>query len=105
MQLAVRGMVFAGLAAGPVGGEVVLLLHGFPQFADLWVGVMGVLAAAGFRVVAVVQWVYSAGARPGSRLLRMLWRFPQCIWGDGSRRLQPSAASNLFVGVLVEEGR
>lgn len=35
--LAARGMVFSGLACGPKEGETVLLLHGFPQFADGWV--------------------------------------------------------------------
>ena len=38
--------------AGPVGGEPVLLLHGFPEFWYSWHPQMASLAAAGFRVAA-----------------------------------------------------
>ncbi len=62
ISLAVNGLTFSGLEAGI--GDLVLLLHGFPQFADSWIGVMGKLAGAGLRVVAMDQRGYSAGARP-----------------------------------------
>jgi pimeloyl-ACP methyl ester carboxylesterase len=59
-----QGLRFNALSAGPAEGERVLLLHGFPQFADAWLEIMGVLASARFRAVAVDQRGYSPGARP-----------------------------------------
>ncbi|WP_329579551.1 alpha/beta hydrolase [Kitasatospora sp. NBC_01250] len=53
------------LAAGPVEGELVLLLHGWPEFADCWTPVLRALGAAGLRAVAVDQRGYAPGARPG----------------------------------------
>ena len=64
LVLETNGFAFDALALGPKAGELILLLHGFPQFADSWTGVMGPLAAAGYRVVAVNQRGYSEGARP-----------------------------------------
>lgn len=64
IQLWVNGLRFTGLEGGPRKGELVLLLHGFPQFADSWIPVMQLLAAAGLRVVAMDQRGYAAGARP-----------------------------------------
>ncbi|MEU5979804.1 alpha/beta hydrolase [Streptomyces sp. NPDC047315] len=61
---AVRGLEFTGLAAGPVDGPPVLLLHGFPQFADCWLPLMDGLAAAGYRAAAFDQRGYADGARP-----------------------------------------
>ncbi len=63
-SLAVNGFTFTTWSAGPETGELVLLLHGFPQFADSWLPVMRPLAKAGFRVVAFDQRGYSVGARP-----------------------------------------
>lgn len=40
------------LRAGPEGGEPVLLLHGMPTGAELWRGVLGRLAEAGFAAWA-----------------------------------------------------
>ncbi len=64
IELSVDGLRFTGLEAGPRQGELVLLLHGFPQFADSWIPVMHLLAAAGLRVVAMDQRGYAPGARP-----------------------------------------
>ncbi len=64
IRLWVNGLRFTGLEAGPREGELVLLLHGFPQFADSWMPMMRLLAAAGLRVVAMDQRGYTAGARP-----------------------------------------
>ena len=65
-QIVVRtnGFAFDALGAGPKVGPLILLLHGFPQFADSWASVMRPLAAAGYRVVAINQRGYSEGARP-----------------------------------------
>jgi pimeloyl-ACP methyl ester carboxylesterase len=51
-------------ALGPPDGEVVLLLHGFPQTSWSWRGVWPALVDAGFRVLAPDQRGYSPGARP-----------------------------------------
>src|SRR5262249_56413617 len=53
-----------GLAAGPVCGRGVLLLHGFPEDSGQWLGQLPALAAAGFRAVAFDQRGYSSGVRP-----------------------------------------
>src|SRR5579883_2611815 len=62
--LRANGFRFDTLIAGPENGALILLLHGFPQFADAWTNVMRTLAAHGYRTVAVNQRGYSYGARP-----------------------------------------
>jgi pimeloyl-ACP methyl ester carboxylesterase len=57
---------FEALSAGPKDGELVLFLHGFPQFADAWTNILGPVASLGFRAVAVNQRGYSPKARPAS---------------------------------------
>ncbi|MGD3106932.1 alpha/beta fold hydrolase [Streptomyces sp. YGL11-2] len=52
------------LACGPADGEVVLLLHGWPEFADSWSAVLPALGTAGYRAVAVDQRGYAPDARP-----------------------------------------
>lgn len=64
LTLSVNGFRFQAFAQGPRDGELVLFLHGFPQFGDAWAEVMPDIAAAGFRTVAVDQRGYSPGARP-----------------------------------------
>jgi pimeloyl-ACP methyl ester carboxylesterase len=61
------GLVFDVTTAGPVDGDPVVLLHGFPQSARCWDAVTPALAAAGFRTVAPDQRGYSPGARPVGR--------------------------------------
>jgi len=63
-EISVGGFRFTALAAGPVEGELVLFLHGFPEFGDAWRDVMRSVAGAGFLTVAVDQRGYSEGARP-----------------------------------------
>ncbi len=65
LALAVNGYRFEALSEGSSAEELVLFLHGFPQFADAWSEIMTTIAAAGFRTVAVDQRGYSPGARPG----------------------------------------
>jgi len=62
--LSVNGLQFEALATGPVTGELVLCLHGFPEFADAWIPTLRLLAEAGYRAVAVNQRGYSPAARP-----------------------------------------
>lgn len=64
LVLAVNGLHFDALAAGAATAPLVLLLHGFPQFADSWAPLVRLLAASGFRAVAVDQRGYSPAARP-----------------------------------------
>jgi pimeloyl-ACP methyl ester carboxylesterase len=59
-----QGLRFNALSRGPADGELVLFLHGFPQFADAWLDTMGAVAGAGFQAVAVDQRGYSPCARP-----------------------------------------
>lgn len=56
--------VFDALVAGPAGGELVLMLHGFPETSFEFRRQIPVLAAAGYRVVAPDQRGYSPRARP-----------------------------------------
>lgn len=48
-------------------GDVVVLLHGFPQTKESWGRITPALAAAGYRVLAPNQRGYSPGARPTRR--------------------------------------
>ncbi len=59
-----NGLSFTADVAGPADGELVLLLHGFPQTRHTWRAELPALAAAGFRACAPDQRGYSAGARP-----------------------------------------
>ncbi len=59
------GMRFDARFAGPQGGELVLLLHGFPQTSYEWRAQLSALGAAGYHAVAPDQRGYSPGARPG----------------------------------------
>jgi pimeloyl-ACP methyl ester carboxylesterase len=55
---------FTAHVAGPRHGDLVVLLHGFPQTRHTWRAQVPALAAAGYRAVAPDQRGYSAGARP-----------------------------------------
>ena len=52
---------------GPLDGDVVVLLHGFPERATCWGDVALRLHAAGLRTIAVDQRGYSPRARPRHR--------------------------------------
>jgi len=53
--------------SGPLEGEAVVLLHGFPETAQCWDQVRVQLNAAGFRTFAPNQRGYSLDARPEGR--------------------------------------
>ena len=61
------GLVFDVRDTGPVDGEAVVCLHGFPQDGTAYDDVARLLAADGLRVLAPDQRGYSPGARPGGR--------------------------------------
>ncbi|WP_345041384.1 alpha/beta fold hydrolase [Georgenia daeguensis] len=59
---------------GPVDGETMLLLHGFPQDGSCWGAVVPALHAEGLRTLAPDQRGYSPGARPPRRgAYRLEW--------------------------------
>jgi dienelactone hydrolase len=51
VQLEANGYIFSGIAAGPADARLVLLLHGWPQFADSWTEVARELSEDGYRAV------------------------------------------------------
>ncbi len=55
---------YSALASGPADGELVLLLHGFPETSYEWRAQLEALGAAGYRAVAPDQRGYAVGARP-----------------------------------------
>jgi pimeloyl-ACP methyl ester carboxylesterase len=61
------GLTFDVLDEGPLDGEVVVLLHGFPERASCWRLVAPLLHARGLRTLAPDQRGYSPGARPSRR--------------------------------------
>jgi len=66
LEIPVGADTFAARVAGPDDGDVVVLLHGFPQTSWSWRHQLDALAAAGFRAVAPDQRGYSPGARPAA---------------------------------------
>lgn len=72
------GLTFDVTDAGPPDGEVIVLLHGYPETRASWDGVIPALADAGYRVLAPDQRGYSPRARPrGRRAYRM-----ECLMDD-----------------------
>jgi pimeloyl-ACP methyl ester carboxylesterase len=61
------GLTFDVTDRGPLDGEVVVCLHGFPQSSRSWGPVGDRLVDAGLRVLAPDQRGYSPGARPPRR--------------------------------------
>jgi pimeloyl-ACP methyl ester carboxylesterase/glyoxylase-like metal-dependent hydrolase (beta-lactamase superfamily II) len=66
IAIPVGDFIFDGLAAGPAGGDPVILLHGFPQTSYAFRHQLEALAAAGYRAVAPDQRGYSPDARPAA---------------------------------------
>lgn len=61
------GLTFDVVDRGPLDGDVVVLLHGFPERASSWDRVTPALHAEGYRTLAPDQRGYSPGARPSGR--------------------------------------
>ena len=64
IELALGPYFFDARADGPPEGELVLLLHGFPQTGYTWRHQLPALAREGYRAVAPDLRGYSPGARP-----------------------------------------
>ena len=62
------GLTFEVVDDGPVDGEPIVLLHGFPQTASSWSMLSPYLHERGYRTIAPTQRGYSPGARPRGRL-------------------------------------
>jgi pimeloyl-ACP methyl ester carboxylesterase len=60
-------LVFDVRDEGPADGEVIILLHGYPETKASWDEVVPALVAAGYRVLAPDQRGYSPRARPAGR--------------------------------------
>jgi pimeloyl-ACP methyl ester carboxylesterase len=60
-------LIFDVTDSGPADGDVVVLLHGFPQNRREWTAVAARLNDAGYRTLAPDQRGYSPGARPQGR--------------------------------------
>ncbi|MGI9601064.1 MAG: alpha/beta fold hydrolase [Acidimicrobiales bacterium] len=63
-RVEVGEFTFDAAVAGPPDGELVVLLHGFPQTWNQWRHQIETLAGAGYYVLAPNQRGYSADARP-----------------------------------------
>ncbi len=61
------GLVFDVLDDGPLDGEPVVLLHGWPERATVWRYVAPILNAAGYRTLAMDRRGFAPGARPKRR--------------------------------------
>jgi pimeloyl-ACP methyl ester carboxylesterase len=65
-QLEIRGLTFDLRVDGPATGPPAVLLHGFPQNARAWDGVISCLTGSGLRTIAIDQRGYSPRARPSN---------------------------------------
>ncbi len=61
------GFIFDVRDHGPLDGEPVVLLHGFPERASAWDEVARILHEGGYRTLAMDQRGYSPRARPERR--------------------------------------
>lgn len=73
------GLTFDAWIEGPESGDIVLLLHGFPQSRHTWREQVPALAAAGYRAIAPDQRGYSPGARPDPADVKN-YRYENLIW-------------------------
>ena len=62
--VAAGGFRVRARVAGPPDGELVMLLHGFPQSSRCWTAALETLGGEGYRAVAPDQRGYSPGASP-----------------------------------------
>ena len=66
-EFANDGFTFPVRDEGPIDGEVVVLLHGFPQTSKSWDAVTAGLHEAGYRTLVFDQRGYTPTARPRGR--------------------------------------
>lgn len=61
-----NGISLHAMQAGPEGGPLVVLLHGFPEFWRGWIKQIEPLASAGYYVLAPDQRGYNLSDKPGN---------------------------------------
>jgi pimeloyl-ACP methyl ester carboxylesterase len=94
MQQFTRGpLTFDVTEAGPPDGDVIVLLHGYPENRTCWNAVTPLLTQAGYRVLAPDQRGYSPGARP---LRRRDYRMSE-LTGDVIALIDASGAERVHV--------
>ncbi|MEV0119742.1 alpha/beta fold hydrolase [Streptomyces sp. NPDC050844] len=86
-----KGLVFDVVDQGPLDGDIVVLLHGFPQRASSWDRLAPLLHASGYRTLAPDQRGYSRGARPRGRFAYRLSDSPR-MPSPSSRQPGPGPA-------------
>ena len=64
ISLEAHGLTFSARVSGPTDGELVLLLHGFPDNADTFRSQMTVLGDAGYRCIAPTMRGYEPSSQP-----------------------------------------
>ncbi|MBA2664827.1 MAG: alpha/beta hydrolase [Bradymonadaceae bacterium] len=64
VEIDTNGVTLEALDAGPEDGELVVLLHGFPEFWYSWRHQIVALVEAGFRVIAPDQRGYNLSEKP-----------------------------------------
>jgi len=64
LALTLDDLRFSALAEGPIDGPLVLLAHGFPDSRATWQYLMGPLAGAGYRAVALAMRGYAPSEIP-----------------------------------------
>jgi epoxide hydrolase 4 len=70
----VQGLQLETITAGPADGQLVILLHGFPESGDAWRHQVPALAGAGLRVLAPHQRGYAGSSKPVGVLdYRLRW--------------------------------
>jgi len=69
------------ITAGPPTGELVILLHGFPESGDAWRQQLAALSGAGYRAIAPHQRGYAGSSRPAGLLPYRLSTLAQDVIG------------------------
>ncbi len=87
------GLTFDVTDAGPADGDVVVLLHGFPQDRTAWDQVTPVLNDAGLRTLAPDQRGYSPGATPRGRTAYPM----EALIGDTLALIDASGAAKVHL--------
>ncbi|WP_436496864.1 alpha/beta fold hydrolase [Actinokineospora sp. HUAS TT18] len=88
------GLTFDVIDEGPLDGEPIVLLHGWPQTATEWERVTPLLHERGYRTIAPTQRGYSRGARP-----RWRWEYRMSkLVGDTAALVEAIGAPVHLVG-------
>jgi pimeloyl-ACP methyl ester carboxylesterase len=91
-----KGLIFDVEDRGPADGDVVVLLHGFPQTSRSWDRLAPLLHAGGYRTLAPDQRGYSPRARPR-------WRFAyrmSALVGDAVALIEAAGVGDRKVHVV-----